>query len=461
MSAVSTEAVTGEIEWREFTRELCAYRSGVVAAANAALFERLGHELPFEIRAYESGLEHNGWIIPPEWQVRKALLRRAGKTLYDGSLNPLGVGCLSRSFAGVLPWEELAEHIVTNPKLPTACMFHCMWQYRPWAADWALCVPWEQARHFGPGDYEVELETATRPGAMLVAAYTHHGQRPETIIFQSNTCHPAQANDGFGAVALLVRLFQWLRGRSTRHTYTLLLGPEHLGTVFWLRDRTPAEIEQLAGGVFMEMPGVDAPLKAAASFLGAQDVDRAVQHVLRHRAREHVFVPWRKGAGNDETVWEAPGYEVPFVELTRCIDQFDPFPEYHSSLDTAERLNASRMNETFRVLQGIIEVLEGDAVPHRRFDGLICLSNPHYGLYMERPDPSVPKPTDATTEKWGHLLDCLFRYLDGSMTVLDIAERHGLPFELLRAYLERFAEKELIRLEPHQARRPPVSRRSP
>jgi aminopeptidase-like protein len=118
------------------------------------------------------------------------------------------------------------------------------------------------------------------------------------------------------------------------------------------------------------------------------------------------------------------------------------------------------MQETFRVLQGVVAVLEGNAAPQRCFDGLICLSNPRYDLYMERPDPSVPKATDDATEKWGHLLDCLFRYLDGSMTVLEIAERHNLPFGRLRDYLVRFEEKRLIRLEPRLARRPSVSRRS-
>ncbi len=453
-------AFMNSIEWRGLTRELCAYRSGVVALENETLFKRLKRELSFVIHTYESGLEHNGWIVPPQWEVLKALLRRDGELVYNGMAHPLGVAQLSQSFRGELTWEELSSHIVSNPALPTAHMFHCMWQYRPWAADWALCVPWETARHFGPGNYEVELETVTEQGEMLVAEYTHIGARPETIVFQSNTCHPGQANDGFGAVALLVRLFQWLRGQATRHTYKLLLGPEHLGTVFWLRERTRAEIEKLAGGIFMEMPGVDAPLKAASSFLGAQDVDRAVRHLLRHCARKHVIVPWRKGAGNDETVWEAPGYEVPFVELTRCIDQFAPYPEYHSSLDTPERLNEASMEETFRVLQGIIAVLEADAVPRRRFDGLICLSNPRYDLYMERPDPSITKSTDETSEKWGHLLDCLFRYLDGSMTVLEIAERHDLPFELLRDYLVRFGQKGLIRLEPKLLRRPPLSPKS-
>ena len=441
----------------ELTRQLLTHHTGVAAPGNAGLFERLGQELPFRLHTYASGEEHNGWVVPPQWAVHKALLRKNGQVLHDGTAHPLAVASLSRSFRGSLSWDELTPHVVTNPKLPSAYMFHCLWQYRPWAADWALSIPWETARHFGPGSYEVELETSATPGAMHVAEYVHQGESPRTITFQAHTCHPGQANDGFAAVALLVRLFQWLRGRSTRHSYRLLLGPEHLGTVFWLRDRSRQELEHMAGGIFMEMPGVPAPLKAAASFLGGQAVDRAVGNALL-RTR-HVHVPWRKGAGNDETVWEAPGYEVPFVELTRALDQFDPYPEYHSSLDTADILDPDGLGEMFDVLCRTVEIFEGDCVPHRRFDGLICLSNPRYDLYMERPDPTVEKGCNEETERWGHLLDCLLRYFDGSMTVLDIAERHGLPFGPLRAYLQKFADKGLVRLQPVLAERPGITTR--
>lgn len=441
-----------------FIDALCAFPTGVAAPGNEALFARLGRELPFALHRYASGEEHNGWQVPPQWSVQKALLRKQGQVIFDGTSHPLGVASLSRSFHGTLSLEALSPRLVTNPRLPGAHMFHCMWQYRPWAADWAFCVPFERVREFGPGDYAVELETTSEPGEMVVADYLHPGESPRTIVFQAHTCHPGQANDGFAAVALLVRLFQWLRGRPTRHSYRLLLGPEHLGTVFWLRDRTAGELADMAGGIFMEMPGVAAPLKAASSFLGRQDVDRAVGNALF--ATEHVAVPWRQGAGNDETVWEAPGYEIPFVELTRCRDQFDPYPEYHSSLDTAASLDPDRMEEMFAVLCRVVDILEGNAVAHRFFDGLVCLSNPRYDLYRERPDPAVDKACDAQSERWGHLLDSLLRYFDGKTTVLDIAERHGLPFAPLLDYVRRFEAKGLVRLTPVLAGRPPASSRS-
>jgi aminopeptidase-like protein len=198
--------------------------------------------------------------------------------------------------------------------------------------------------------------------------------------------------------------------------------------------------------VFEEMPGTGGALKATSTFLGGQAIDRAFASALRHHSKAHLLVPWRKGAGNDETVWEAPGYEVPFVELTRCEDQFAPYREYHSSLDTPELMQPAQLEETLEVLKRTVEILEGNATMQRRFNGLVCLSNPEYNLYMERPDPTVEKQLEDDAEKWGHLLDCLLRYFDGAHTILDIALKHDLPFGRLRRYLERFQEKGLIDL---------------
>jgi len=209
----------------------------------------------------------------------------------------------------------------------------------------------------------------------------------------------------------------------------------------------PAELDRIVSGVFAEMPGTSGPIKIASTFLGNQPVDRAFRNAARHYASRHVLVPWRQGAGNDETVWEAPGYEVPFVEVTRSENLLYPFPEYHTSFDTPDLMQPLQLEEMLTVLKRVVEVFEGNSRMRRRFDGLVCLSNPAYDLYRERRDPAVEKELPDDAEKWGFLLDCLLRYFNGSMTVLDIAERHDLPFGQVRDYIQRFAEKGLVDLE--------------
>lgn len=439
-------------------QDLCAFRTAVVADDNAALFERIGDELPLTLFRFHSGETFNGWMVPDNWRVCRAKLFRDGVEVFDGTAHTLGVGYYSRSFTGDLDWEDLVPRLVTNPALPDAYMFHCMWQYRPWDADWRLVIPHAVYRTLGPGRYHVDLQTEYAPGEMLVAHSHKAGRSGKTIVFNSNSCHPHMANDGFAGTAVLIRLMQWLAGRDTHYSYRLVIGPEHLGSVFYLRSLPREEVDAMVAGVFEEMPGTQGAMKATSTFAGGQMIDQAFANVLRHSGRPYALVPWRKGAGNDETVWEAPGYEVPFVEFTRCEDQFAPYREYHSSLDTPELMDPARLEEMLDALKGVVEALEHNATVHRRFDGLICLSNPDYDLYMERPDPTVVKDLDADAETWGHLLDCLFRYMDGSMTILDIAERHDLPFDRLLRYLRRFEEKGLVDLRRAEIPRLPPRR---
>ena len=436
-----------DMDFLGLTKDLCGFATGVVADDNAALFARIAQELPCTLRRFKSGDTYNGWAVPDNWRVRKAEIRRDGRLVFDGRSHTLGVARYAKSFHGKLNWDELKPHLVTNPDLPDAYVFHCMWQYRPWAADWAFSVPHDVYRTLGPGNYEVDLDTEYLPGEMLVGQHDKPGRSEQMIVFHSNSCHPHMANDGFAGTALLIRLFQWLADRDTYYTYRLVIGPEHIGTVFYLRDMPQAELEHIVCGVFEEMPGTRGPIKVASTFLGGHVLDRAVTNAARHHAQSHVLVPWRQGAGNDETVWEAPGYEVPFLELTRSEALMQPYREYHTSLDNPDLMDQGQLDEFLRVLQKTIDTLEGNARIFRKFDGLICLSNPQYDLYMERKDPAINKDLPADSEKWGYLLDCLLRYFDGSMTVLEIAEKHDLPFERVLRYIKRFEEKDLVRLE--------------
>ncbi len=443
----------------ELTDELCAFPVGVVADANAALFERIAREVPLRVHRHPSGDTHLGWEVPPLARVRRARVLRDGEVVLDGDEHPLVVAMGSRSFTGDLDLDDLRPHLVTDPARPGAYVFHCRWQYRPWEADWALSIPHERYRRLTPGTYRVELEVDRLPGEMLVADATHHGDDPRTFVFNSHTCHPGQANDGMVGVATLIRLLQHLRGRRTRWSYRVVFGPEHLGTVFHLRDMPRDELELLMGGVFVEMTGVPAPLVATSTFTGGHVLDRAFGHVLGHLPLGGRAAGWREGAGNDETVWEAPGHEVPFVELTRCRDVFDPYPEYHSSLDVPASLDVAHVDEAFRALLAVVDILERDCTAHRRFDGLVCLSNPAYDLYPERPDPAIHSDVDEQGLRWGRLVDHLLRWMDGSMTALDMADAVGLPFAAVRDYLDRFAARGLTDLRPVPLVRAPISRR--
>lgn len=430
----------------KLAKDLCAYSTGVVADENKDLFKRINEEIKLKFYHFKSNSEKNGWVVPKNWRVKKAKIFKNGKLFFDAKLNELGVARYSKSFKGKLSLQDLKKKLVTDKNLRDAYVFHCAWQYRPWDADWAISMPYSKFSKLTDGTYEIDLQTEFYDDKMIVAFCDIKGTSKKTIIFNSNNCHPKMANDGFAGTAVLIRLFQWLKKQRNYYSYRLVIAPEHLGSIFYLSKQKKEDLDKIICGIFEEMPGNDAPAKVTKTFNGSHLIDKAFENIFKTKYKKSKIVEWRKGAGNDETVWESPGFEIPFVELTRCENQFKPFKGYHTNLDKPENLSEKKVNEFLDILKDVIYIIENDQKILRRFDGLICLSNPKYNLYKEREDPAVKKKLSESSEDWGHLLDCLFRYFDGKISILEIANKHNLEFAELYDYICSFKKKKLVKL---------------
>ena len=440
------------------TRDLCEIPTGIVADGNEQFFQRIRDEIDLEIFSFPSNSEHNGWIIPHKWTVETATIHRDGKLIYDGTQNALGVAHYSRSFEGRMSLEDLLPHLYSLPSLPEAHVFHCTWLYRPWIEDWGLCPPHNLVKSLTPGNYDIRLKTLTDPGDMLVGHHHKQGKSEKTIFFQSNTCHPHMANDGLAGTAVMIRLFQWLTTQDTHYSYRLVLGPEHYGTIFYLRDHSRQEIDNYIGGVFGEMMGTDGDFVVASTFNGDEVLDRAFRHVVRNHTKAHRFVGFRESVGNDETVWEAPGIEIPCVQVNRFRTHSVPFPEYHTNFDNADLMDAEQLEEFLDVFKKVVELLEANVTMYRQFDGLVALSNPKNDIYLERFDPTKAAGSKASySNSWGILQDSIPRYFDGRMSVLDIAEKHDIDFFDIRRYVQQFIDKGLVDARLEEIERPRVS----
>ena len=98
--------------------------------------------------------------------------------IFDGTSNTLGVARYSKSYNGKISWEELRPHLVTNKRIPNAYMFHCMWQYRPWDADWSMSVPYNKYSKFGPAEPMIIHPHKTEEGMMMSMMMGDSSNRP-------------------------------------------------------------------------------------------------------------------------------------------------------------------------------------------------------------------------------------------------------------------------------------------
>ena len=96
--------------------------------------------LPFRVLKFSSNMEHNGWVIPPKWDVKEARIIKNGDVIYDGLKNPLSVLALSRSFCGEIDCDELKQHLYYDHRYPDAIPYHFRQEYQSWLRDWGFCV---------------------------------------------------------------------------------------------------------------------------------------------------------------------------------------------------------------------------------------------------------------------------------------------------------------------------------
>ena len=398
------------------------------------------HELPLTTHRFESGTEiWDSWLVPPKWSVAHGYLEDAdGNRFIEYGDHPLHLIAYSESFEGWVDRETLLDHTYTHPELSSAIPWHFRLNYRPWESDWGFCAAQETVDALTDEKYYVSIDTTTESGAMTVAEHTIEGERDETIVLAAHLDHTGMANDDLAGVAAgiecLKTLAEW---DDRRYNYTLLVVPEMLGTAAFL-DRYRERVADFEYCMFLEMPGNDNRLLYQETFTGDTRLDRIATTVLDHRDIEGERDESRAQIGNDELIFEGPGFEIPTLSLSRY-----PYPEYHTHLDDPSILEPDRLDSYVDVVLDICRVLERDFVPTRTFDGIPSLANPKYDLYLD-PGQVALDSSDGADEALATFQDRLFRYLDGNHSVLDIADRFGLPFDIVHDHLRAFHRKGLV-----------------
>lgn len=400
--------------------------------------EYLRGVLPFRVISVPSSLRHNGWVIPPSWDVEEARILKDGCTIYDGAAHPLGVIGLSKSFWGTVSLEELRQHLYYDHRYDDAIPFHYRQQFRSWSRDWGFCVPKQLFDQLVPGDYEVVIRTAEAPGVVKMLEHKHPGALDFTIVLGGNLDHAGVANDGLAGCVVGIEVMRRLQHRKTKFTYSLVLSPGIIGSELYLAGLSPSERGRVMEGIFLEMLGSATPLAVQESRRSMVSTLHALTASL-----DQLGLSYRTGAFesiivNDEYIWE--NYGIPMLSFSRF-----PYPEYHCSRDSIEIIKEASLKEAVEALLGTVDRLEASPMVVKKFEGNICLSNPQYDLYVDYGQVALGDALSERQRRMRRLMDFV-PALDHPVSVCAVAAHVGVPEEAALEYLQRWAAKGLIDL---------------
>lgn len=423
------------------------------------------NEFRGEIKIYEypSGSEYNGWRVPQKWVPRQCrLLRLTGETVISSELHPLVLVPFSDPFQGRVSREELFRHLHFRRDLPDAIPYIFRKQYRHWEKGWGIALPYRLVEKLKDPEYEVIIDTDFIPGPMKILEYTSGGRREEVIGLCAHLDHPGQCNDSLTGVVSLIEVIKNLEAKfpELSYNYRLIVCPEIVGSAIYL-DQNKGIAKTMLYSLCPNMLGHEAKLALCLSKSGASYLDRAMEHSLIQTAQDYVVGAFHKYPDcGDEISFDAPGIGIPTTTLSRIGELYR---EYHTSLDTPERIGLGRLREAISVMTHALSVLERDYIPKRTFVGNPCLANPRIDLYLE--PRNVSNLYNRSSEIPGFVnikdpsrpldprlfMEFFLSNLEGRASLLDMAQGFGVSFEFVKAYADRFLEKGLIqRLDlPH------------
>nr|WP_166641169.1 DUF4910 domain-containing protein [Amycolatopsis sp. SID8362] len=372
----------------------------------------IGEHISLERHEVPTGTAVLDWTIPQEWNIRDAYVASSdGTRVIDFRELNLHVVGYSVPVRQRMPLSELREHLHTLPDQPSWVPYRTSY----YAPAWGFCLAQEKLDALPDGEYDVVIDSTLADGSLTYGEHVVPGRVTDEVIVSCHVCHPSLANDNLAGIAVAISLAQQLV--DPYYTYRFLFMPGTIGSITWLA-RNASRIEKVRHGLVLACAGDPGPLTYKKSRRDDAEIDRVVQHVLRSREHRVVdFSPY----GYDERQFCSPGFNLGVGSLTRT--PYAGYPEYHTSADNPGFVSPAAMEDTLGALRDAFGVLDRN----RRYVNLSPYGEPQLGkrgLY-----DSLGGRSDAKQAQMAMLW--VLNLSDGSHSLLDIAERAGLPFDIV------------------------------
>lgn len=368
----------------------------------------------FRVFQVASGSRVLDWIVPDEWHLRSAYLEAPdGRRLCDVADNTLHVIGYSTAVDTRLSLAELQPHLYSLPDQPEAIPYVTSYYER----KWGFCLSQHERESLPDGIYHARIDAEHIAGSLDWGQLVLPGRTTEEILFSTYCCHPAMANNELSGPVLAVALAEWLAAQpERRYTYRFVFVPEMIGSAAVLEAHHGSLRACVRAAFNLTCVGDERAWSFLPSRQGETYADRVARHVLHHAAGHYDSYAWRD-RGSDESMYCAPGIDIPMVSMMRS--KYGTYPEYHTSLDKPGRVVTARgLAESLCVYRTLVEVIENDCMPRA-----LVLGEPQLGRRGLYPQTSIKGSTAPVKD----MLD-LISYADGQTSLLDIADRCDRPF---------------------------------
>ena len=416
------------LEMHQFAGELYPICRSITGDGIRRTLTLIQDRIPMQVAEVPTGTKVFDWSVPKEWNIRDAWVKAPnGQRVVDFLKCNLHVLNYSVPVHQTMPLSALKTHLHTIPEHPEWIPYRTSY-YRE---DWGFCLSHQQMMALEDGEYEVCIDSTLEDGHLTYGECYLPGESTDEVLISCHACHPSLANDNLSGLVVATALAQILSGRNMRYSYRFLFIPGTIGAITWLA-RNRESVGRIRHGLVLTCLGDSGRFHYKKSRRGNAEIDRAAVHILNHLSESPEvleFSPY----GYDERQFCSPGFDLPVGCLMRSV--WGSFPEYHTSADNLKFIQPVQLAESLRMCSAILDVLESD----RRYCNLNPYCEPQLGrrnLYRSTGGDAIGVEINARL--W------VLNLSDGKHSLLDIAERAGIPFSEISAAAELLRDNGLL-----------------
>ena len=413
-ATVNVEAIGRELH--EMIAQLYPICRSITGAGVRQTLDQIAEQIPLVVHEVPTGTRVFDWVVPKEWNIRDAYIKDPdGNKIVDFKKSNLHVVSYSVPVRKRISLAELRDHLHTLPDNPDWIPNRTSY----YKETWGFCLSHKTLEELKEGEYEVCIDSSLVDGQLTYGECILNGTRPDEVLISTHVCHPSLCNDNLSGIAITAFLARFLKTCSLSHTYRFLFIPTTIGSITWLA-RNESRVSRIKHGLVLTCLGAPGGFTYKKSRRGDAAVDRACHYVLKGTGQPFEVLDFTPNGG-DERQYCSPAFNLPVGVLMRTAHGH--FPQYHTSADNLEFVTVQALGDALDKVLSIIEILEADrpylstnpkCEPHLGKRGLWLSGDWPFGSAYQQP------------------LLWVLNYSDGEHSLLDIAERSGLPFDSVK-----------------------------
>ncbi|MEH2285564.1 MAG: DUF4910 domain-containing protein [Nostoc sp.] len=389
----------------------------------------LQQHIPLSVHEVPTGTEVFDWTVPKEWNIKDAYIKNSqGKKVVDFANSNLHVVNYSIPVHQKLSLQELKSHLFTLPDYPDWIPYRTSY----YKESWGFCLSHKQYLQLEDEEYEVCIDSSLEPGHLSYGEYYIPGDSTDEVLISCHACHPSLCNDNLSGIAIATFIAKYLSQTTPRYSYRFLWIPGTIGSITWLA-LNEAKVNNIKHGLVLTCLGDSGNFTYKKSRRGDTEIDKVATYVLKNSKQDHKiidFFPY----GYDERQYCSPGFNLAVGCMMRS--PHGSFPEYHTSADDLNFVQPQYLAESFFQCNSMLSILNNNEIYYNK--------NPKCEPQLGK--RGIYRAAGGNKDSGLNEMAILWvlNLSDGQHTLLDIAERSGMSFDVIKSAADILLAHDLL-----------------